>query len=117
MNDKYNTPTWLKEHFKNHYDPCPENHIVDGLRGDWESPAFVNPPYSKPIIWINKAIEQAKKGVAVVMLLRVDPSTYWYKLLIEYGCHIAYFNERLKFSDLKTNPNFASMLVYLHIKC
>ena len=113
MNDCWNTPNWIKEHFKNHFDPCPEKPIFDGLSIDWSSPAFVNPPYSKPILWIKKAIEQQKKGVDIVMLLRVDVSTEWYKLLVEADAHFAYFNERLRFSESTNSPNFCSMLVYL----
>jgi len=114
--DNWETPKWLKEHFKHHYDPCPKNPTIDGLKSNWENPTFLNPPYSRPIKWIKKAIEQSKKGISIVMLLRCDPSTKWYKLLMEYGCHVAFFNERLKFSDCKKSPNFASMLIYLNNK-
>jgi hypothetical protein len=113
MNDTWKTPEWLKKHFKNHFDPCPENPQFNGLEIDWSGPAFVNPPYSKPILWVKKAIEQHQRGVDVVMLLRVDVSTEWYKLLIEANAHFAYFNERLRFSDSVNSPNFCSMLVYL----
>lgn len=112
-NDKWKTPLWLMEHFKNHFDPCPPNPTFDGLKIKWESPAFVNPPYSKPILWVKKAIQENNKGVSVVMLLRVDPSTKWYKLLVESNAHFCYFNERLKFNESSNSPNFASMLVYL----
>lgn len=113
MNDLWKTPEWLKEHFKGHFDPCPSNPTIDGLNVDWSSPAFVNPPYSKPLLWVKKAIEQQKRGVDVVMLLRVDVSTEWYKTLVEADAHFAYFNERLRFSESRNSPNFASMLVYL----
>jgi hypothetical protein len=83
------------------------------LEIDWKTPAFVNPPYSNPLAWVRKAILENEKGVDVVMLLRVDPSTRWYKELVEANAHFCYFNERLKFSDIKGSSNFASMLVYL----
>lgn len=111
--DCWKTPTWLMEHFKSHYDPCPPNPDFDGLSTDWESPAYVNPPYSNPLRWVEKAIEQQKKGIDVVMLLRVDTSTVWYRLLMEADAHIAFFNERLKFNDVKGSSNFSSMLVFL----
>ncbi len=104
------------EHFKNHFDPCPANPEFDGLLINWRTPAFVNPPYSSPNLWVDKAIQEQNKGVDVVMLVRCDPSTKWYKKLIEAGSHIAYFNERLKFSESKGSPNFASMLVFLEGK-
>lgn len=111
--DNWQTPDWLMEHFKHHFDPCPVDAQFDGLSTDWHSPAYVNPPYSSPLPWVKKAIEQSKRGVAVVMLLRVDTSTRWYKLLMEHGCHVAFFNERIKFQGSKGSPNFCSMLVYL----
>lgn len=114
--DLWKTPYWLMTHFDTHYDPCPSSPSDDGLQRDWNTPAFVNPPYSKPVLWVDKAIEEHKKGVDVVLLLRCDPSTRWYKRIVEYGCHIAYFNERLKFSESKGSPNFASMLVFLEGK-
>jgi len=111
--DKWKTPSWLMKHFKNHFDPCPSNPNFDGLKVNWKNPSYVNPPYSNPLRWVKKAIEQQKKGIDIVMLLRVDPSTKWYKLLIENGYHISFFNERLKFNDVKGSSNFASMLVFL----
>lgn len=114
LTDCWNTPTWLIEHFKNHFDPCPNNPNFDGLTINWINPTFVNPPYSKPLEWIKKAIKESKKGISVVMLLRVDPSTEWYKLLVENNAHFSYFNERLKFNDVKSSSNFSSMLVFLN---
>lgn len=54
----------------------------------------------------------------VVMLLKVDPSTCWYKRLIEADAHFAYFNERLAFihqkkGEFSSSNNFANMLVYI----
>lgn len=49
----------------------------------------------------------------VILLLRVDPSTAWYKLLMEEAAHIAFFNERIKFKGAEDTPNFSSMLVFL----
>ncbi len=112
-NDKWQTPDWLISHFDKHFDPCPPNPPFDGLEIDWFNPAYVNPPYSNPLAWVKKAIEQSKKGINVVMLLRVDTSTKWYKLIMEQNPHIAFFNERIKFKDSKGSPNFCSMLVFL----
>lgn len=111
--DLWYTPKWLIRHFSNHFDPCPENPTFDGLSIEWKTPSFVNPPYSEPILWVKKAIEQQKKGIDVVLLMRVDPSTKWYKLLVEANGHFCYFNERLHFCESKNSPNFASMLIYL----
>jgi len=116
--DNWGTPDWLMEHFKEHFDPCPSNPDFNGLEIDWESPAYVNPPYSEPEKWVRKAIKEQEKGVDVVMLLKADPSTNWYRKLLENGASIAFFNDRLRFIDPKDgNPKsgarFPSMLVFL----
>lgn len=117
MKDNWKTPSWLKGLFVDYYDPClletDSIHPIDNLGSSWGSPAFVNPPYSDPLPWVKKAIAESAQGVDVVMLLKVDPSTEWYKLLVESDAHFCYFNERLKFDDVKGCANFPSMLVYL----
>lgn len=114
-NDDWQTPDWLMSHFKGHFDPCPSNPTFDGLKVDWKSPTYCNPPYSNPEPWIRKAIEEAKKGVDVVMLLRADPSTRWYRLLMEadVNVYIAFFNRRIRFKGANGSPNFPVMLVFL----
>jgi len=111
--DSWETPDWLMVHFKNHFDPCPTNPTFDGLGIDWESPSYVNPPYSNAEKWVKKAIEESRKGVNVVMLLRVDPSTRWYRMLVEENVYIVFFNRRIKFKGSVGSPNFSSMLVFI----
>ena len=118
MNDDVETPDWLMNHFSKHYDPCTiKNNNPVGLIENWKNPTYVNPPYSKPLKWVEKAILESRKGVNVVMLLRCDPSTKWYRLLIENKAHISYFNERVKFKGYENkSSNFATMLVFLEGK-
>jgi len=117
LSDNWQTPEWLMEHFRNHFDPCPADPTFNGLEIEWKNPTYVNPPYSNPLPWVKKAIEESKKGVNVVMLLRVDPSTKWYRLLMELpDVYIAYFNRRIKFKGANGSPNFASMLVFIPAK-
>ncbi len=116
MNDDYNTPSWIMEIFGDWFDPCSISigklREFDGL-GDWKHKTFVNPPYSSPLKWVEKSIEENKKGKTVVMLLRVDTSTKWYAKLIEAKAEILWFSKRLRFNDGKTSANFPSMLVVL----
>ena len=114
--DDWQTPDWLMEHFKNHFDPCPVNPSFNGLKIRWKNPAYVNPPYSNPLAWVKKAIEESKRGINIVMLLRVDPSTKWYRLLVEEDVYIAFFNRRIKFKGSTGSPDFASMLVFIPAK-
>lgn len=110
MNDNYATPTWLKDLFRNWFDPCPlnPNPSFNGLNLEWDKRTYVNPPYSEPLIWVEKAIQEKKKGKLVVMLLRADTSTRYFARCIEEG-EVLYFGRRIKFNG-KT-PYFASMLV------
>jgi hypothetical protein len=105
------------EHFENHFDPCPIDPDEDGLEIDWESPAFVNPPYSEPGEWVEKAIRESRKGTDVVMLLKCDPSTQWYRLLEEEGARFSFINSRLEFKNSENGKNdrayFPSVLVFL----
>ena len=112
--DNYKTPKWLMEIFKDCFDPCPlnPNPKFDGLNISWKHKTFVNPPYSNPLKWIEKAIEESNKGKTIIMLLRVDTSTKWFAKLIEERAEILWFNKRLIFINNKTS-NFPSMLVIL----
>ena len=115
--DNYSTPDWLLEIFKDWFDPCRLNNgelrDFDGLGSDWQDRTYVNPPYSSPIKWVEKAIEESKKGKTIVMLLRVDTSTKWFAKLIEAKAKILWMNGRLKFGDTNKPANFPSMLVVL----
>ena len=112
--DNRATPRWLLEVFEGWFDPCPlnPNPITDGLEIEWKDKTYVNPPYSKPLPWIEKAIEENKKGKTIAMLLKVDTSTKWYAKLIEARAHIFWINGRLRFAN-NSPANFPSMLVIL----
>ena len=110
MNDSYATDNKIMEMFEGWFDPCPlnDNPTTDGLSIDWKDKTYVNPPYSKPLPWIEKAIEENKKGKTIVMLLRMDTSTKWFAKLQEAGAIFMWINGRLKFNTGKSAP-FPSM--------
>ena len=113
-NDQWATPKWLMEIFKDWFDPCPLNDkFENGLVKNWVDKTYVNPPYSKPKPWVVKAIEENKKGKMIVMLMRMDTSTEWFKMLQEARAEFLWFNGRLKFNDTGKPANFPSMLVIL----
>lgn len=121
MSDNWGTPDWLMKIFENYFDPCPLNSQINGLDIEWKEKTYINPPYSNPLPWVIKAIEESRKGKTIVMLLKVDTSTKWFSLLIENRAHIFWLNGRLKFKGKnyfsgngKLSPaNFPSMLVVL----
>ena len=114
-NDNYATDYRIMDLFKDWFDPCPlNNHSnINGLNIDWKNKTYVNPPYSKPLIWVEKAIKEAQKGYTIVMLLRMDTSTKWFKKLQEAGAIFMWINGRLRFQTGKPAP-FPSMIAILN---
>lgn len=93
----------LDSEFHFDFDPCPffGHEKFDGLNIDWGSSNFVNPPYSESEKWIVKALDEHKKGKTVVLLLRLDASTKWFRDLVLPNCEIRLFDDRLRFKDLE----------------
>lgn len=118
--DNRATPKWLMEIFEGWFDPCPlnPNPKIDGLILEWKDKTFLNPPYSSPAKWIFKAIEENKKGKRIVILMRFDPTTRYFKALMENNAHIFYCAERLEFINPEESINykspFPSILVILN---
>lgn len=112
--DQFPTDYWLYTVFEDWFDPCPldENPSINGLEIEWYDRTYINPPYSNPLPWVRKAIETSKEGKRVVMLLKFDSTTKWFKLLMQANAHILYVGERLKHGGNYSAP-FASMLVIL----
>jgi hypothetical protein len=108
-NDQYQTPNWIKHGlFANCFDPCPLLHcskpvLQDGLAIDWPDYTFVNPPYSQPHPWIEKAILENRKGKTAA-LLKHDSSTKGYKLLHEANTIFLMPSTHLRFSGKKKPP-------------
>ena len=102
--------------FDNWFDPCPPNpRVLDGLDIEWKDKTYCNPPYSKVTPWVEKAIEESKKGKIIVMLLHVDTSTKSFAKLNESKAHFLWFAQRLNYSNKKggASPR-PSMLVILN---
>ena len=125
MTDGWATPKWLMNVFYGNahrwFDPCPLGMrelldanlpAYDGLKIPWHDYNYVNPPYSDPLPWCLKAVEEWKKGCTVVMLLKHDPTTEWYRVLYDAGAHFLYFGERLRYGE-QAKAAFCSDLVIL----
>lgn len=111
--DNYKTPKWIFDLFEGYFDPCPldPSPLVDGLDLEWGAKNFVNPPYSNPLIWVKKAIKENKKGKKIILLLKLDCSTQWFRLLMNANAHILFINERVKFNGHA--PPFCNALFIL----
>ena len=100
--DSYRSDKWILDMFSDYFDPCPlsDNPKEDGLNIEWKDKTFVNPPYSNPLPWIKKAIEENKKGKMIVLLLKMDTSTRWFKELKEANAEFLWINGRLHYNGL-----------------
>jgi phage N-6-adenine-methyltransferase len=92
-------------------DPCPldPNVTVDGLMREWGQVCFMNPPYSKPGPWVQRAYEESKRGKVIVGLLRGDTSTRWFHEWVLGKAELRFIKGRLKFNNSKPAP-FASII-------
>ena len=113
-NDLWRTPKEVFKYFNDQYSfecdvaASDDNHLCDyylteeinALSYPWEIQiatglyVWCNPPYSKPLPWIEKAItESQENGIGTVMLLNCDMSTRWAKLLTKVSCEIIFITE------------------------
>ena len=123
MTDDWGTPDWLMGLFEDWYDPCPLNCQEDNLTIEWDSEyrehqpngIYIYPPYSNPKPWVEKAIETNHKyGTKIVMLLKHDSSTQWYRMLKEAGARFLMVEGRLTFKGPNSKPcAFPSVLAVL----
>jgi len=66
----------------------------NGLLLSWrELSVFVNPPYSDVLPWALKAWEAA----SFCFLVNVDPSTKWWRTLVEWPTYTFLFRDRIRF--------------------
>lgn len=112
--DNWCTPTVMYESFikNNYFDPCPLNSSFDGLNINWHKKNFVNPPYSKINNFVDKSIDEHKKGKEIVLLIPARTDTKYFRKLVDYGCFIVFITGRLHFNDSKSAP-FPSCLIHL----
>ena len=115
MSDNFRTDQWILNMFEGWFDPCPYDPrwITDGLKLDWPDKTFINPPYSAPLKWVRKAIfHHREENKRMVLLLKHDSSTKWYKELHEAGASFLMLDRRLKYQTGKSAP-FPSILAVL----
>ena len=127
MSDRWSSPQWVLKMFESYHDPCPIDYTIDAFSYDWcehHDQVYVNPPYSNPKPWVEKAIKEISiyPGSTIVMLLKHDSSTRWFKMLHEAGARFLMFQGRLDFSNpdgegIKGScASFPSVLVVLNEK-
>jgi len=105
----------LDAEFNFDFDPCPKNPKFNGLEIEWKKKNFVNPPYGREIVdWVNKGIEEFKKGKTIVFLIASRTDTIWWHKLMNHASEIRFIKGRLKFDDHKNSAPFPSAIVILN---
>ncbi len=112
--DEWRTPSDLYGFFRGWDDPALPG-SSDGLAREWGDPTYCNPPYSDPERWIDKAIDEARKGKRIALLLKHDSSTRWWAKLHEAGAYFFAALGRLHYSD-RGGADFPSVLVILPVR-
>lgn len=86
----------------------------DGLSKDWSKDnVFMNPPYGGNTgTWIEKALNESRKGATVVCLIvSASDRSYWHDMIFPYAAEIRFIRGRIKFGGSKTSAPFASAVV------
>lgn len=93
---------------------CPRYYTKEdnGLLKDWGGErVWLNPPYSKIAMWVEKAFREGMKdNTVVVMLIPARTDTRYFHKFILNRSEIRFVRGRLKFSN-KGNAPFPSMVV------
>ena len=113
--DNWRTPKVLYDEYikEGFFDPCPYNSNFDGLKIEWKDKNFVNPPYSKISAFVDKSIEEFKKGKTVILLIPARTDTKYFKKLVDYGVDITFVTGRLHFNNSNSAP-FPSCYIRLN---
>ena len=138
--DSWATPPYFYDYFNAKYnfqmDICASNnnhkHSIYLTEGDdafrsidkIESTAkygyvWCNPPYSKVMPWVELAVENQKRNVGTVLLLKNDTSTQWFKRISETADKVIFIvGGRVQFVPPtgigKSSNNFSSVVVVYH---
>src|SRR5277367_4561745 len=88
----------------------------DGLKQPWSGVAWCNPPYGKAIpLWLNKAIEEQKRGVTSVFLVFARTDTSWFHEIVLPHAEVRFLRGRVRFTHptlgVGNNPAMGSMVL------
>ena len=78
----------------------------DGLSKPWFGRVFLNPPYSKPMPWLQRAIEQTENRNCeiVVALLPVRTDTRWFHECVKDKSSVRFIRGRIKWIGWQGTP-------------
>lgn len=113
--DEWATPSDVYESLNAEFgfvdDPCPMNGNVSGLMREWQSPCFVNPPYSNIPAFMEKAVIEWEQGKTVVLLVPSRTDTRWWHRFAMRATEIRFIKGRLRFGGATNSAPFPSVIV------
>lgn len=76
---------------------------------------FVNPPYSRTSLWVEKAIAERRAGstLKTVFLIPNRTDTRYFRRLVDENASVYFITGRLAFGDGTAKAPFGSCLVVL----
>ncbi len=97
------------QNWKDDADDAARAEDPDATRGA----AWMNCPYSDCLSWVNKALEESRRGLVVVALLPSRTDTAWFHSILneQNRCEIFFLRGRLRFGDAKGSAPFPSVVV------
>lgn len=117
IRDLWETPKFVFDYYNKRFDlrmdvaASDENKLCehwltesdDALNSSWSVWGnWCNPPYSKILPWVEKAISEMKQGKLTVMLIPADTSVQWFKLAYENCTECHFISGRLAFINAET---------------
>jgi hypothetical protein len=65
--------------------------VYNGLHSSWGQCSFVDPPFSKIKLWVQKALAECRKGKIVVMLITARTNAnYWHQYIFPFAKEIRF---------------------------
>jgi hypothetical protein len=104
----------LYAEFDFNFDPCPVDADFDGLKVDWNTRTYINPPFSDLSSWIEKGYEESKKGNLCVFLIKNASDTKAFHKYIMQAREIRMIEGRLNYNDADKPAPFPSIIVVFH---
>lgn len=117
--DMWGTPPELVKEMEAEFgpfelDPCAEPQTAkaprfftireNGLTAIWRGRVFLNPPYSNPTPWLQRAVEHAREGNLVVALLPASTDTNWFHDLVLPNAEVRFIRQRVRFIGWRGTP-------------
>lgn len=74
----------------------------DAITQRWFKSSWCNPPYSKILPWVQKALIEHEEGKTIVMLVPADTSVKWFKEAYRSCNEARFISGRLSFINAET---------------